>query len=75
MTEVGSEQDDKYHPAFLLPATPTSPEPTLVLSGWYRPGRILELFVDKTWRIQLSHVVDDGPDFEQVGFTLCPPAP
>ncbi len=75
MTEVGSEQDDKYHPAFLLPATPTSPEPTLVLpSGWYRPGRILELFVDKTWRIQLSHVVDDGPDFEQVGFTLCSPA-
>ena len=76
MTEPGSEQDGKYHPAFLLPSTPSSPEPTLLLPpGWYRPGRFLELFTDKAWQIQLAHVVDDGPDFELVGFTLRGPAP
>ena len=49
---------------------------TLLLPpGWYRPGRFLELFTDKAWQIQLAHVVDDGPDFELVGFTLRGPAP
>ena len=46
-----------------------------VETGWYRPGRFLELFPDKAWQIQLAHVVDDGPDFELVGFTLRGPAP
>ena len=72
MIEHGGEQAGKYHPAFLLPTTPSSPEPSLVLPlGWYRPGRILDLYTDKPWQIRLDHVVDDGPDFEQVGFSLC----
>lgn len=63
----------KYHPAFLLPAIPSvDAEQSLVLpSGWYRPGRIVDLFTEHALQVRLLHVLDDGPDFERVAFTVC----
>ncbi len=63
----------KYHPAFLLPATPAAAsEQSLILpSSWYRPRRVLELFTDGVWQVKLTQVIDDGPGFERVGFVIC----
>ena len=63
-------QRPQYHRAFLLPAAlPIAGEPSLVLPpGWFKPGRQLELHTDGVWRVQLQHVLDDGPDFDRVSF-------
>lgn len=65
-------QGELYNRAFLLPAVPSvNPDPSLVLpQGWYQAGRIVEIFSDTAWRVRLDHVVQEGPDFERVSFTL-----
>lgn len=67
------ENDGKYERAFLLPALPSiGAEQTLVLSqGWFRAGRIVEIYTDAPQRVKLMHVLDDGPDFERVSFVAC----
>lgn len=62
-----------YHRAFLLPAIASvEPEQSLVIPlGWYRAGRVVELFTDGAWRVKLLRVLDDGPDFERVSFIPC----
>lgn len=67
-----SEQAGAYHRAFLLPAIPpiTSEQSLVLPQGWFKPGRLLELHTDGIWRIKLQHVLDDGPDFERVSFTV-----
>lgn len=59
--------------AFLLPAIPAIDlEASLVLpQGWFRPGRVVELFIDGASQVKLLHILDDGPDFERVSFALC----
>ena len=71
--EQTSELPGKYHPAFLLPAIPaTGTEQSLVLpSGGYHVGRTLEVFTDGAWQVKLTHVLEDGPGFERVGFVVC----
>jgi hypothetical protein len=65
-------QGELYSRAFLLPAVPAvNPDPSLVLpQGWYQAGRIVEIFSDTVWRVRLDHVLQEGPDFERVSFTL-----
>ena len=63
----------KYQPAFLLPAIPSvQGEQSLVLPvGWYRPGRVVELYTDRAWQVRLLQVLDDGSDFERTAFVIC----
>ena len=67
------EMSSRYERAFLLPAIPSvATEQSLVVpTGWYRSGRVIELFTDGVWRVKLVHVLDDGPDFERVSFVAC----
>lgn len=71
--EQASESHGKYHRAFLLPAVPSEDtEQSLVLpQGWFRNGRVVELFTDGAWRVKLLRVLDDGPGFERVSFAVC----
>lgn len=71
--EPGGESHEPYQRAFLLPALATTKaEQSLVLpAGWFRPGRVLEVFTDGAWRVRLKNVLDVGPDFERIGFELC----
>jgi hypothetical protein len=71
--DLTSEHSSKYDRAFLLPAVPAmNTEQSLVLpQGWFRSGRIIELFTDGVWRVKLMHVLDDGPDFERISFEVC----
>ena len=67
------ESQGIYERAFLLPAKePISSEPSLVLhSGWYRAGRLLEIYTDGPWQVRLTGLIDEGSDFEHVSFVLC----
>ena len=66
------DQDNKYHPAFILSATPPGNRPSLVLPvGRYRPKRIVELSTDKLQQVRMTRVISDGPDFEHVDFECC----
>ena len=67
------ESQGVYERAFLLPATPPlSQEQSLVVhAGWFRAGRILEIFTDGPWQIRLTGLLDEGSDFERVAFVLC----
>lgn len=58
--------------AFMLPAVPAvGSEQSLVLpQGWFRPGRHVEVQAGPAMHVQLQHVLDDGPDFEQVSFVV-----
>ena len=65
--------DGKYERAFLLPTIASANiEQTLVLpQGWFRSGRIVEIYTDGPWQVKLMHVVEDGADFERISFVLC----
>ena len=71
--DSASEPGGKYQRAFLLPAiAAVSTEQSLVVpQGWFRSGRIIELFTDGAWQVRLLSVIDNGPDFERVSFVLC----
>ncbi|MFT3848409.1 MAG: hypothetical protein QM739_06930 [Propionivibrio sp.] len=76
ITEEGEtlwEFSNNYQRAFLLPAIPAvHAEQSLVLpQGWFRKGRIIELFTDGVWRVRLARVLESGPDFDRVGFEVC----
>lgn len=71
--EQAGEPAGKYHRSFLLPAVPAvSAEPSLVLpQGWFRSGRVVELFGEGAWRVKLLQTLEEGPDFERVSFIAC----
>lgn len=61
---------EPFSRAFLLPENPTlGVEPSLLLpAGWYRPFRIVEIVASAARKVELLHVLDDGPNFEHVSF-------
>jgi hypothetical protein len=66
------DHPEMYSPAFMLPAIPaTSTEQTLVIpQGWYHAGRLIDVYTNTIWRVKLIHLLDEGPDFEQVSFVI-----
>lgn len=61
---------EKYSPGFLLPAVPAlqEPESIVIPVGWFKRERVLEVFADRAWQVQLTGVVDRGNDFERVTY-------
>ncbi|WIM04908.1 MAG: hypothetical protein OHM77_09375 [Candidatus Nitricoxidivorans perseverans] len=59
--------NEKYHQAFLLPAIAALDEPASVIipSGWFKLGRVLEVFTDQGRQIRLTRLVDRGGDFDR----------
>jgi hypothetical protein len=58
-----------YQRAFLLSALGADARRSLVLpAGWFRPGRIVEVFAGHAWQVGLTAVLDAGQDFECVAF-------
>ena len=67
-------QNEKFVPALLLAAVPAADVPMSMLlpSGWFKPKRVLELFVDGTARIRLLEVLERGLDYERATFEKLP---
>jgi len=66
----GGTHSELYSRAFLLPAVQAigSEQSLVIPQGWYRKGRIIEIHTDTSRRVELQHVLEDGPDFERVSF-------
>ncbi len=61
---------ERYVQALTLTGVPQiNVPPTLVLpSGWYKPKRVVEVFVDAPLQVRLSAMIDRGVDFERVTY-------
>ena len=66
--------DAQYVQALSLTAVPAlDAPPTLVLpSGWYKPKRVVEVYVDSAVRVRLTELIERGSDFERVAYEILP---
>jgi hypothetical protein len=64
---------EQFERAFLLPALAAAgADQSLVLpTGWFRSGRLAELYTDSIRRVRLKNVIDSGPDFQCISFEDC----
>ena len=63
-------QKDQFVPAFSLTAVPEYQAPaTLILpSGWYRPNRLIDVFIESVTQVRLLEFLDRGSDFERLTY-------
>jgi hypothetical protein len=63
-------QVEKFVQALTLSAVQAlGAPPTLVLPvGWYKPGRVIEMYGDSPQRVRLTELVERGGDFERVAY-------
>lgn len=63
---------EKYSRGFFLPAVPAQKEPVSVVlpTGWFAPGRIIEVFTDRQVQVKLGVPLTQGNNFERCTFTL-----
>lgn len=65
---------EQFVPALSLTGVPAldSP-PSLVLpAGWYKPKRVIDVYVESPVRVRLTDVIERGGDFERVGYEILP---
>ncbi len=64
----------EYVQALSLTAVPAlNSPPTLVLpAGWYKPSRVIEVYVEAPVRVRLTAMVERGSDFERVAYEILP---
>lgn len=60
-----------YERALLLPqdAVRNIPASIVIMPGWYRAGRLLDLHEGRERRIKLQSLLERGPNFERAAFT------
>ncbi|MCC6658650.1 MAG: hypothetical protein IT512_10735 [Rhodocyclaceae bacterium] len=65
-----SAVNEKYRPGFKLPAVPALkyPESVIVPAGWFRAGRVIELYEQSSRQIRLTQQLDRGSDFERCAY-------
>ncbi len=63
-------QNEEYVQALALSAVQAlDAPPTLVLpSGWYKPKRVIDVYVEQSLHLRLTGVVERGTDFERVAY-------
>lgn len=66
----GGATRDQFVPALSLTAVPEyQAPPTLILpSGWYRPNRLIDVFIESTIQVRLLEFLDRGSDFERLTY-------
>ncbi|MGH8619441.1 MAG: hypothetical protein ACREUW_17265 [Burkholderiales bacterium] len=57
----------RYDRALLLPEVPAPATPATLLlpSGWYAPGRVIELFTDRKQLVRLQSLLEKGADYDR----------
>jgi hypothetical protein len=67
-------QLEKFVPALFCPVVPALvKQASLILPpGWYRPRRVLEVYIDAPELLLLSGVIERGSDFERVAIEPAP---
>lgn len=71
-TGLSIAASEKYTRAFFLPAVAALKEPISVVlpSGWFSPGRIIEVYTDRQVTVRLGELMVQGSNFERCTFTL-----
>jgi hypothetical protein len=71
---TGLNVQEEYVQAVSLTAVQAlNSPPSLVLPvGWYKPNRIIEVFVESSIRVRLVELVERGSDFERVAYEVAP---
>ena len=45
--------------------------PSLVLpAGWFKPRRVIEVYVDGHVKVRLTEMIDRGSDYERVAYEI-----
>ena len=57
----------RYDRALLLPEVPAPSTPSTLLlpSGWYAPGRVVEIFTDRKQLVRLQSLLEKGADYDR----------
>ena len=65
-------QDAKYQQAISLTGVEAlKAPPSLVLpSGWFKPKRVLEVYVEGHVKVRLTELIDRGSDYERVAYEM-----
>lgn len=65
-------QDAKYVPALSLTGVAAqSAPPSLVLpSGWFKPKRVIKVYVEGHVKVRLTEMIERGSDFERVAYEM-----
>jgi hypothetical protein len=65
-------QGEKWVQALTLTAVVAleAPPTLLVPAGWFKPKRVVEVFVETAMRVRLVELIDRGNDFERVSYEL-----
>jgi hypothetical protein len=63
---------EKFQPGLMLPAVPALHVATCVVlpSGWFRPGRTIEVHGERTFALVLESLLDRGADFDRCAYRL-----
>jgi hypothetical protein len=66
--------DAKYIQALSLTAVPAvnSPPALLLPSGWFKPKRVVEVYIESPLRVRLGEILDRGSDYERVSYEILP---
>jgi hypothetical protein len=69
---TGLNVQEQYTQAVSLTAVKAlNSPPSLVLPvGWFKPNRIIEVFVESSIRVRLMELVERGSDFERVAYEI-----
>ena len=61
---------EKYQQVLHLPAVQSvhAPETLLLPLGWFKAGRVLDLYSERAWQVRLGAMVERGLDFERCTF-------
>jgi len=67
-------QADSWVPAIALGAVAAleSPPSIVLPTGWYKPKRIVEFYIDRSQKAMLTEVIERGIDFERVAYQIVP---
>jgi len=62
--------NEKYRQGFLLPPTDALNEPATVIvpAGWFRSGRLIEVYVDSSRQVRLGKLIERGSNFERASY-------
>jgi len=65
-------QDAKYAQALSLTGVPAlnAPPSLLLPSGWFKPKRVVEVFVESPVKVRLTELLERGSDYERVAYEM-----
>ena len=64
--------NEKFVPSLSLTAVEAlNAPPSLILpAGWYKPKRVIDVYLDSALRVRLDAVLERGSDFERVAYEI-----